>query len=895
MLQRLQIRHKLLAVLLVPLVSLAVFPLVRVSGDIRSGTQAARVDRLTAFAGSVTGLIHELQAERDYSLGYIAANRKLGRDGVAHQRDGTDRAVQAFGSDLRAIDLGNDDPPARQRLGDAEELLTRLPAERRAVEAAPPTGVAGTQRYYGDIMAALLDFNAGIASDSNDRQLVRYGSSFVLLSRLKELASRERGLVYALLAAGRVGQGQFEQLVSVIGSQDALSAQFQSSATPEQRRFYTSEVLGANLPKLADLRRAMLSAAGAQRIGAQGFGGPGGIRNALNILSERVDHLRRVELELAGDISATSRARHLAARRAAFVDSFLAVLVLALAVAVSMLLSQSITGPLLKLRNAANVAAERQLPEVVDRLQRGELTRQEAAAAPLDIRSDETGQVARAFNAVYQEAVRVADELAALRASLRGTFLNLARRSQRLIERQLELIEGLKQGAEPEVVERLLGLDHLAARMRRNAESLVVLSGAEAPRRWSYPVPLGQVVRAAMGEVEDTDRVELLPFGDVGLSGEAVADVVHLLAELIENATSFSPPGTKVQIAGQEASNGYVIEVEDRGLGISDEELIEANERLSDPSAVDSALSRMLGLSVVGRLAQRHGIRAQLRHSWYGGVTALVLLPRDLTTSGGLAAPRELAPPARGEVTPLSSFPDGSPVSEAADSTWFDPAAAEHLPLGGGVPAREDRAARPARPDEPAPRPEDPAHPQPAPGRHETIESMNGHGPVAPPERPGPLAPAGSPGPREAPEPADDDTQPFAVPIAGPGETTPTPTPTRTPTPTPTPIPTPTPSAQRPPLPRRVPQANLAPGIPAQPPPPPGESASSVMASRSPEEIRAMLSSYRSGLERGRRVAASTERDTGEWPHSPGTGSGTGPDDLPDPMTPRSTDDPAPS
>src|SRR6266542_2157118 len=522
MLQRLQIRHKLLAVLLVPLVSLAVFPLVRVSGDIRSGTQAARVDRLTAFAGSVTGLIHELQAERDYSLGYIAANRKLGRDGVAHQRDGTDRAVQAFGSDLRAIDLGNDDPPARQRLGDAEELLTRLPAERRAVEAAPPTGVAGTQRYYGDIMAALLDFNAGIASDSNDRQLVRYGSSFVLLSRLKELASRERGLVYALLA------------------------------------------------------------------------------------------VVRVELELAGDISATSRARHLAARRAAFVDSFLAVLVLALAVAVSMLLSQSITGPLLKLRNAANVAAERQLPEVVDRLQRGELTRQEAAAAPLDIRSDETGQVARAFNAVYQEAVRVADELAALRASLRGTFLNLARRSQRLIERQLELIEGLKQGAEPEVVERLLGLDHLAARMRRNAESLVVLSGAEAPRRWSYPVPLGQVVRAAMGEVEDTDRVELLPFGDVGLSGEAVADVVHLLAELIENATSFSPPGTKVQIAGQEASNGYVIEVEDRGLGISDEELIEANERLSDPSAVDSALSRMLGLSVVGRLAQRHGIRAQL-------------------------------------------------------------------------------------------------------------------------------------------------------------------------------------------------------------------------------------------------------------------------------------------
>ena len=155
--------------------------------------------------------------------------------------------------------------------------------------------------------------------------------------------------------------------------------------------------------------------------------------------------------------------------------------------------------------------------------------------------------------------------------------------------------------------------------MRRNAEDLIVLSEAEPARRWSQPVPLVDVVRAALAEVEDYNRVELLPIDDIGVAGQAVSDVVHLLAELIENATSFSPPGTKVQVAGQQVSNGYVLEIEDRGLGMSDDELVEANERLANPPMVDFALSRMLGLYVVARLAQRYNIKVQLRHSWYGG------------------------------------------------------------------------------------------------------------------------------------------------------------------------------------------------------------------------------------------------------------------------------------
>ena len=210
-------------------------------------------------------------------------------------------------------------------------------------------------------------------------------------------------------------------------------------------------------------------------------------------------------------------------------------------------------------------------------------------------------------------------------------FTNLARRSQTLIDRQLELIDDLERNeTDPETLEHLFRLDHLATRMRRNAEDLIVLSGADPGRHWVQQMTVVDVVRAAAAEVEEYQRVELLPLADLEVAGHVAVDVIHLLAELIENATAFSPPNTKVQIAGQAVPHGYVIEVEDRGLGMSDEELIQANERLANPPEIDFALSRVLGLYVVGRLSQRHGIKVQLRHSWYGGVTALTLLPNSL-------------------------------------------------------------------------------------------------------------------------------------------------------------------------------------------------------------------------------------------------------------------------
>ena len=227
--------------------------------------------------------------------------------------------------------------------------------------------------------------------------------------------------------------------------------------------------------------------------------------------------------------------------------------------------------------------------------------------------------------------IRDVTEQAALRQSISDLLHNLARRSQGLVDRQLELIDELERNeVDPDRLHELFRMDHLATRMRRNVENLIVLSGVDQRRRWSESVPLGDVVEAAVAEVEDYSRVQVAGIHDLTLAGQAASDVAHLLAELVENATSFSSPTTIVKVSGGPTGNGYVLEIEDHGIGMSDADLDEANRRLAEPLAADIAVSKMMGFHVVGRLAARHGIRVQLRHRWFGGVAALVLLPSAL-------------------------------------------------------------------------------------------------------------------------------------------------------------------------------------------------------------------------------------------------------------------------
>ena len=257
-------------------------------------------------------------------------------------------------------------------------------------------------------------------------------------------------------------------------------------------------------------------------------------------------------------------------------------------------------------------------------------------APPLDFGRDEIGQVGEAFNQVQETAIRVAVEQAELRRSVRDVFLSLARRSQALLHRQLGLLDTMERRAtDSEQLAELFRVDHLATRMRRNAENLIVLSGATAGRAWRKPVPMVDVLRGALAEVEDYTRVTVLPVGSASLLGRAVGDVIHLLAELIENAVSFSPPQTVVRVGGSVVGYGFAIEIEDRGLGMSPEELATANEQLRNPPEFRLTTTARLGLYVVGKLAERHGIRVRLTESPYGGTTAIVLLPGTLMAGEG--------------------------------------------------------------------------------------------------------------------------------------------------------------------------------------------------------------------------------------------------------------------
>src|SRR5215208_1936086 len=249
----------------------------------------------------------------------------------------------------------------------------------------------------------------------------------------------------------------------------------------------------------------------------------------------------------------------------------------------------------------------------------------------------------------------VADDLDV--AALAGD-LGVVGRLQALVHRQLELLDELERTeADPQQLRSLFRLDHLATRMRRNAENLLVLSGAEPVRRWSDPVPLPRVIRAASAEIEDYNRVGVMPMADVRVVGHAVSDVVHLLAELIENAAAFSPPGTRVQVSGEPAAHGYLLEVEDQGIGMSD-------EQLAKPTTIDLASAQRLGFYVVGRLAARHGIKVRLRRSWFGGVAALVLLPSSLL--GGPETEMEPAGAPGAGQPQVGPSPDGSGEAQRA-------------------------------------------------------------------------------------------------------------------------------------------------------------------------------------------------------------------------------------
>ncbi|MEW1725193.1 nitrate- and nitrite sensing domain-containing protein [Streptomyces sp. NPDC093109] len=377
----------------------------------------------------------------------------------------------------------------------------------------------------------------------------------------------------------------------------------------------------------------------------------------------KFDGYTAVEDDLLGQAVTDASRISDSARNRAITNAAIVVIALLAAFVLASMMARQLSRSMLALRTAAFGIAEQRLPMLVDQLSRAEPGRVDTRVKPIPIDSrDEIGEVARAFDQVHREAVRLAAEQAMLRGNVNAIFTNLSRRNQSLIEGQLTLISDLENNeGDPDQLENLFRLDHLATRMRRNGENLLVLAGEEPGRRWNQPVPLVDVLRAAASEVESYERIELTGVPETEIHGQSVTDLVHLLAELLENATTFSSPQTKVRVTATRLPDGRVmIEIHDKGIGLTAEDFADINHKLANPPTVDASVSQRMGLFVVGRLSERHGIRVQLRPSGeQAGTTSLVMLP-DAITHGGGGTPSE--PAAEFSVTQI--MPEQQPPAQ---------------------------------------------------------------------------------------------------------------------------------------------------------------------------------------------------------------------------------------
>jgi hypothetical protein len=668
LLRNMPVRTQLMAMLLLPLLTIMVLSFARVGTAVAEGRSAGQAGALAGFAVQTNLLVTQLQQERGQSSDYLGSGRRRGEGVLVTQRAEVDRIMTAFRDAAARLPLAGAQPRLRQRLSDALGALDGLEEQRRAIDRRP-IAVGEALRFYTAAIDRLLDLNDQIAVGSGNERLLGQALAFVALSRAKEAVAQEGAFMTQVFSARRFGEGQYAQFAGLIATQQAWFAQFQVNASPEQWASLAATVANPKVAFAEGLRRDTLAEGSTARLQVD----PVAWWGAMTV---KVDLLGRAEQRVAADVGATSQAIRASADRQARLYAAVLAVVVGLTVALSLLIGRRMVRQLRALRNEALQVADDRLPGVVERLQGASRVEDlDTRTVPLPITSrDEIGEVAGAFDKVHRVAVGVAVEQAALRRSIAEMFVNLGRRNQALVDRQLELIEDLERDrTDPEELADLFRLDHLATRMRRNAENLIVLAGADPIRQWNEPVPMVTIVRAAVAEVEieDYSRVQVMLREELLVLGHAASDLAHLLAELIENAVAFSPPLTRVQIGGEHAHSGHVIAIEDAGLGMSDEELAQANQRMADPPQIDFALSQRLGHYVVGRLAQQHGIKVQLRRSWFGGVTALVLVPQHLLLRQVDGSPRGRVEAAR------------SAAKLAKQGRWYRPLDGQ---AGGGEP-----------------------------------------------------------------------------------------------------------------------------------------------------------------------------------------------------------------
>jgi signal transduction histidine kinase len=629
---------KLGAVLVVPVVTALLLGGLRIGSSVDTAAAYDRVMRLAELGGRAAELGHELEGERDLAATYVADGRRTLPTDLTTRQSAVDMTTTAFRRSAAGIDQDYGQTVRRR----VETVLTRLDSLGALRELTITTGLPASAviSTYTNVIADVVDLEGEIAEGSVDATLNGTVRAFSALSSEKELTSRQRALLAVAAAADRFPPGSYEEFLATSAQADAVNRNFLAAASSAQGQRYKDTVTGQRVDRAEQLEEVALARAGAPALGIDAG-------EWLSVAETKIDLLRKVEQTLVAEVVDRSEALTAEERRRALWGVAGVLLVLLLALLVSFAVARSMLRALRGLRASALEVADRRLPEVIERMRRGDPTGVGVTVRPVALDSnDEVGQVARAFDEVHRQAVRLAVEQAGLRSNVNSMFVNLSRRTQGLVERQLTLIDDLETGEQdPDQLANLFKLDHLATRMRRNSENLLVLAGEDAGRRWGQPVPLVDVVRAACSEVEQYHRIQLTGVPDTELQGHAVNHLVHLVAELLENATIYSPPQSVVVVHGQRLSDdGALLEIVDGGVGMSVEEMTEANERLANPPIFDVALSRMMGLYVVGRLAARHGIVVRLRRSDLRGVTAFVRIPATLLTSTGRRPAPALGP-----------------------------------------------------------------------------------------------------------------------------------------------------------------------------------------------------------------------------------------------------------
>ncbi|MFI6100103.1 nitrate- and nitrite sensing domain-containing protein [Lentzea sp. NPDC051213] len=657
---------KLGVVLVVPVAVAVGAGALQISGYVDRSNSYVQMQGLVRLRADLAPLISSVQQER--TLAAQSATSGSGVGAYQNQISATDNAAATV---RRRVDrTGGLSDVARNRYVELGGQLETLKSLREKVatggDGGDPSG--GTAGYSG-VVKSLLDFEQALVSQFGDQAISGTALALHNMVIAQEQVSQQHAIVLAGIGRAKLLAPEVRTLEqSDIRLQDRLN-DFQAIATLQQRRDYEQTVTGAVVAN----RTALVERALTQPDGTPVTTRPGqpkpppsfGIavedwNKASGTTARLMEQVvRQLQEELATSAAVLQDTTSNKAGAAAVI--LLAMLIIA--VTLGFVIGRYLLRSLSELRHSALDVAHHHLPEIVAAIRADQKPDTEIEPVPVHT-TEEFGQLARAFDAVHEQAIRSAVEQSTLRSGMKNIFVNLSRRSQGLVERQLKLMEELERHEEnPEQLANLFKLDHLATRMRRNNENLMVLSGTDVARRFHQPVPLADVLRAAASEIEHYQRVVVKSTPSVEIVGYAASDLVRLVAELLDNATAFSAPSTQVMIGSRIDQQGSVlVEVADQGISMGPAELTEANQRLSSGTEDDVPVSRQMGLFVVGRLAARHGITVRLRAAGEGreGLRAFVLVPSELVRTnddeGAPAQPRHAALPQPKQAQPKQAL-----------------------------------------------------------------------------------------------------------------------------------------------------------------------------------------------------------------------------------------------